>query len=369
MKKKLLGLVLSLGILMISAVAGFAYGPQEGDEAAGAVYAMTNASNANKIVIFNRDENGILTKVDSVSTGGSGIGTGIDPLGSQNSLVLTHDNKWLIAVNGGSNEISVFRVLRDRLELVDKVSSGGTLPVSLTAYHDLIYVLNAGGSPNITGFHLSHKGHLTPLSTSSRLLGSGAFAQVGFDPEAQKLVVTDKAGSKILVYSLDDDGLPAAYPVTSISNGKVPFGFIFDRRGHLLVVEVGPNAISSYQIQADNTLQVISGSVVNGQKAACWIIGNEHGDVFTANPGSGTVSSYQEKAGTGQVSLLNPSAGTGKAPLDLAITSNGRFLYALDPVGGNIDLFKIGQDGSLTNLGATAIDGELSLFAQGIAAK
>jgi 6-phosphogluconolactonase len=354
---------------MISGVTGFAYGSQEGDEAAGAVYAMTNASNGNKIVIFNRDESGILTKVDSVSTGGSGIGTGIDPLGSQNSLVLTRDNRWLIAVNGGSNEISIFRVLHDGLELSDKVFSGGTLPVSLTTYHDLIYVLNAGGSPNITGFHLSHKGHLTPLSSSSRSLGAGAFAQVGFDPEAQKLVVTDKAGSKILVYSMDDDGLPAASPVTSISNGKVPFGFIFDRRRHLLVVEVGPNAVSSYQIQADNTLQVISGSVINGQKATCWIIANEHGYVFTANPGSGTVSSYHLMIRNGQVSLLNGAAGNGKNPLDLAVTGNGRFLYALDPGSGNIDMFQIGQNGSLTNFGATANDGELSVFAQGIAAR
>ncbi|MBI3604832.1 MAG: beta-propeller fold lactonase family protein [Nitrospirae bacterium] len=370
MKMKILGIALSVGILMISIFTAFAQGPQEANEAAaGAVYAMTNAPDGNKIVIFNRDENGTLTKVGSESTGGTGSGGGIDPLRSQNSLILSGDKRWLLAVNGGSNEISVFRTHHDGLELVNKVSSGGIFPVSLTSYQDLIYVLNAGGTPNIMGFHLSHKGRLTPLLDSSRSLGSGGFAQVGFDPEAQRLVVTDRAGSKILVYSVGDDGLPASGPVTSTSNGKVPFGFIFDQRGHLLVVEVGPNAVSSYQVLSDNTLQVISGSVPNGQTAACWIVATDRGDVFTTNPGSGTVSAYQLMVGNGQVALLNGAAGSGNKPLDLAVTGNGRFLYALDPGSGNIDIFQIDHNGSLTNLGATTTDGELALFAQGIAAR
>jgi hypothetical protein len=116
-------------------------------------------------------------------------------------------------------------------------------------------------------------------------------------------------------------------------------------------------------------LKVISGSVVNGQKAACWIVGNEHGDVFTANPESGTVSASQLMVRNRQVSLLNGAAGNGKNPLDLPIIGYGRFLYALDPGSGNIDMFQTGQNGSLTNLGATANDGELSVFAQGIAAR
>ncbi|MFI5304737.1 MAG: lactonase family protein [Nitrospiria bacterium] len=368
MKAKILGIILSLGMLLMPGFKALAYGPQDADEATGAVYAMTNASEGNKIVIFNRNDDGILKKVSSVSTGGTGSGVGLDPLGSQNSLVLTRDSRWLLAVNGGSNEISVFRVLHDGLELVDKVGSGGTFPVSLTTYQNLVYVLNEG-SPNITGFHLNHKGRLTLLPDSIRPLGSGAFAQVGFDPKGERLVVTNKAGSKILVYSVDNDGLPGANPVTSTSNGSTPFGFIFDRMGNLLVVEVGPNAVSSYQILPDNTLQVISGSVPNGQNAACWIAGNERGFVYTANPGSGTVSAYQLTVRYGQLTLLSGEAGYGKDPLDLAVTGNENFLYTLDPGSGNVDMFHIDHNGGLTYLGAASSDGEISLLAQGIAAK
>ncbi|HME46285.1 MAG TPA: beta-propeller fold lactonase family protein [Syntrophorhabdales bacterium] len=364
MNKKIWVGVLTATILMISTVVTFAESPQWGD-VAGAVYTMTNDSTGNKVVVFTRDEDGILTKAGSMATGGTGSGGGLDPLGSQGSLVLSQDHRWLLAVNAGSNEISVFKVWPEGLDLVDKVGSGGNLPVSLTVFHDLVYVLNAG-TPNITGFYLSHTGHLIPLDHSTRSL-SGGFAQVGFDPEGETLVVTDKADSKILVYSVGDNGLPGMNPVTSLSNGVTPFGFIFDQWGHLLVVEVGNDAVSSYSIRDNGMLQVISGSVANGQKAACWIAGNERGYIFTANPGSGTISNYKLKDGKGNLALLNGKAGVGSSPLDLAIAADGRFLYAVDPASGGIDMFQIEHDGSLTHLGTAA--GGLSMFAQGIAAR
>jgi 6-phosphogluconolactonase (cycloisomerase 2 family) len=371
MQRLLLTAVLGVTMTVMSASAAFADRSRHedhdrGDRAVGAVYAMTNAPDGNEVVIFDRDEDGTLTQAGAVATGGLGSGGGFDPLASQDSLVLTSDYRWLLAVNGGSHEMSVFRVKPDGLKLVDRVSSGGFFPVSVTVYHDLVYVLNAGTSPNITGFSINHRGRLTPLADSTRSLGVGAFSQVGFDPRGQTLVVTDRADSEILVYGVDGDGLPSASPVTSTSNGETPFAFIFDRRGHLLVVEVGPNAVSSYDIQADNTLQVISGSVPNGQQAACWIAGTRRGDVFTTNPASGTVSAYRARR-DGRVALRDGAAGSGTTPLDLAITSSGRFLYALDPNGGGIDAFQITRDGGLNDLGA--VDGGLSVFAQGIAVR
>ncbi len=364
MNKKMLVAVLSNAMLMISAATVFADDLQE-NEAAGAVYAMTNDASGNQVVIFDRDDEGILTKAGSISTGGTGTGSVLDTLGSQGSLNLSKDQSWLLAVNAGSNDISVFKVLPEGLKFVSKVGTGGTMPVSVTVFHNRIYVLNAGGSPNISGFSMSYRGELTPLTNSTRSLGAGSFAQVGFDPEGEKLVVTDKANSTIIVYSVGDSGLPGMNPVTSPSHGVTPFGFIFDQRGHLLVVEATTNAVSSYKILPDDTLDVISGSVPNGQVAACWIAENEHGDVFTDNPGTSSVSSYKDRHGS--LDLLNGVAGTGTTPLDLSITPDGRFLYALDPKNGTIDMFQIEHDGSLTSFGTVA--GGFSIFAQGIAAR
>ncbi len=340
----------------------------------GAVYVMTNAPDGNAVVVFDRSAKGMLKFMASYPTLGLGSGGGrVDPLGSQGSLVLTRDKRWLLAVNAGSNEISVFRIRPDGLKLTDVVDSGGEFPVSLAPYHDLLYVLNAGAdgeSPNIAGFKLNHRGKLIPLEDSIRELEAGGFHQVGFDPRGRVLVVTqgDPAGTNaILVFAVDRNGLPGAAPVISPSEGVVPFGFIFDALGHLLVSEAGAGAVSSYKILRDNSLRTISSSVANGQAATCWIAGNRRGLVYTANTGSGTISAYKLKPVQGRLVLVDAEAGSGNFPIDLTTTLNGLFLYVLNAGDGTIGAFRIKPDGGLKGLGAI---GELPFpYAQGIAGR
>jgi len=273
----------------------------------GAVYAMTNAT-ANAVVMFNRSADGTLNNMKSFLSGGVGVGAGgPDTLGSQGSLLLTQDGKWLLAVNAESNDITVFRVKQNSLDMVDKVSSGGTMPTSLTISGNEVFVLN-DKTPNITGFTLSNKGDLDPIWHSTRSLpttGTGSFGQVGFDNSGNWLVVTDKADNAILVYPMGSNQLPAMNPVTysysTLGGAPVPFSFTFDVQDNLLVVEVWaggtipptvtPNgAVSSFDIKSDGTLKPISLSVHNMQNAACWIAANQMGYVFTTNPGSGGVT-------------------------------------------------------------------------------
>jgi hypothetical protein len=103
------------------------------------------------VAIFNRRRTGVDT-AGSVSTGGLGSGAG---LGSQGALVLSKNGKWLFAVNAGSNEISCCGVAGG-LSSVDKIASGGA-PHQRHHYKDLVYVLNDGGSGNITGFRLTNR--------------------------------------------------------------------------------------------------------------------------------------------------------------------------------------------------------------------
>jgi 6-phosphogluconolactonase len=366
MDRKTIMAFIVVAFLISSTVAAFANNHEE-KVIAGAVYTMTNAEDGNQVVVFGRGEDGLLNMVGAVPTGGLGSGGGLDPLGSQGSIVLSEDHRWLLVANAGSNEISVFRVKWDGLVLVDKVDSGGVSPVSLTVFHDLVYVLNAGGAPNITGFYLGYQGQLTLRNNSTRDLGSGGFAQVGFDSQGNNLVVTDRDENEILVFPLNRRGLPAMQPVTSISNGIAPFGFIFDEKGHLLVSEAGSGAVSSYDINSDGSLQVISPSVENGQAATCWIARNQRGYVFTANTGSQNLSVYEGEHNDGQLDLLDAAAGFGNSPIDIGVSVNGRFLYALDPGSETLDMFEIESDGSLTNLGTVAVG--LSIFAQGIAVR
>jgi 6-phosphogluconolactonase (cycloisomerase 2 family) len=77
---------------------------------------------------------------------------------------------------------------------------------------------------------------------------------------------------------------------------------------------------------------VISPSIGTTQTAACWVvISNDGKYAYVTNTGSGSVSSYRiEKDGS--ISLLEAQAGLtgdGSSPIDMALSNNGRFLYAL----------------------------------------
>lgn len=367
-------LVLTLLLSLTMATLGLA----KSDEGPGAVYAMTNATAGNEIVIYDRATDGSLTLAGTVATGGSGgIGSPpepLDALGSQNSLILSEDKQWLFAVNAGSDEISVLRVEAQGLTLVDKVPSGGAFPVSLTHHKDLLYVLNSGGDGNITGFAVGNSGQLTPLADSTRSLNAGGTnppfflaspAQVEFSPNGNILVVTEKGTNEIHVFSVDANGLPAAHPTTSFSNGFTPFGFTFNNKGHLIVVEAfgtgsqpppptpGAGAVSSYAIAPDSSLQMISASVGNFQTATCWIASTvKYG--YVTNNASNTITGYRIGI-DGSLSLLDAdgvTADTGMAPIDLSITRNGRFLYNVNAFSGTVSMFQINNsDGSLSALG------------------
>lgn len=360
MKKLLFGLLFSLfatGMISTAAIAQ--------NDSPGSVCAMTNATDDNQLLCYQRNAKGILSDSVLISTGGQGSGGGLDPLGSQGSLIFSPNGMWLLAVNAGSDDISVFRTLSNGPVPVELSDSGGDFPVSITIFHNLVYVLNGGTDPNITGFFIDHAGQLTPIPGSTRNLGSGAFAQIGFDPRGGKLVVTDRGEKEILVFGVENDGTPSATPVITTSSGDVPFGFIFNQ-DHLLVSEAGSGAVTSYEILPDLTLQILSESVANGQVATCWIDGNSQ-YAFTANTGSSNISSYSVKRGHGTIELVDAMAGYGNLDIDISITPNGRFLYALNAGSGTIGMFRIEADGSLEDLGM-ADEVLLEIFTQGIAA-
>jgi 6-phosphogluconolactonase len=307
----------------------------------GAVYVMTNQV-ANAIAVFKRAPDGSLSSAGMFSTGGSGNPVAMpgdpptDPLASQGSLILSQDNRFLFAVNAGSNEISVLAVDSTGLTLVDKVASGGVRPISLTLNKNILYVLNEGGTPNITAFIVNNQGKLSPLAGSTRPLAGGSAAdpaQVGFSTDGDVVVVTEKMTNIIDTYTFGAGGF-ANGPISNPSNGLTPFGFAFDSRGHLIVSEAfggAPNqgAASSYTVSDDGTLNVVSGSVPDFQTAACWVVITSSGRyAFVSNTGSGTVSSY--KIGSrGTLSLQNSVAGnTGpnSAPIDMALDNSSRFL-------------------------------------------
>jgi 6-phosphogluconolactonase len=313
-----------------------------------AVFTETNAT-ANAVQVFQQAGNGALAPGPAYPTGGAG--TGAAGLGSQGALALQRG--WLLAVNAGSNDISAFRVRGSHLELVNRVASGGSTPNSVTIHGDIAYVLNSGGTGNVTGFRLSRHG-LSPLSGATQPLSSAAAGavQVSFTPRGDQLVVSEKGANVIDTYPVDRWGR-AGTGTAHASAGAAPFGFAFGKHDSLLVTEAAASALTSYQLDPFTT---ITPSLVNGQGAACWAASTRDGRlVYTANAATDSISGYAV-AGNGALSLLTPGGATaqlppGTHPLDEAI-SRDHILYVNGGATGTVNAFKINGNGSLTSLGS-----------------
>ena len=355
--------------------------PQPQDLHAGAVYVLTNQV-ANAIAVFRRTPDGHLTAAGEFPTGGAGNPVAIppdppvDPLASQGALMFGPGNQFLFAVNAGSNQISVLSVRRTELALVDVINSGGVRPISLTVHENLLYVLNEGGTPNITGFTVGDDGTLTPLPGSTRPLigGMGADpAEVSFNNDGTLLVVTEKLGNRLDTYTVDQNGLPST-PINNASNGMTPFGVRFNNEDFLIVSEAfggAPNqaAASSYSSDPTGVLSVITGSLHNNQTASCWVvIPNNLMRAIVSNTGSGTISTYNIN-GSGMLTLGNAVAanlGPNSAPRDMALSVNGQILFVQSEGGQSVAVFHLENNGALTPVDTA---GGLPFGAQGIAAK
>lgn len=319
----------------------------------GVVYALTNQAGGNSVAVFARAADGALTWQNNVATGGAGAGGG---LGSQGALALSEDGRWLFAVNAGSNDVSAFRITGRGLDLAGRVASGGIRPISVTVHGDVLYVLNAGGDGNISGFTVGAEGALAPLAGSTRSLsGSGVGpAQVAFSPDGRWLVVTEKATSRLDVYAVGSNGV-AGTAVTTASAGGTPFGFAFGHQDELFVSEAAGSA-SSYDIAEDGSLTVASGAVLTHQGAPCWAVVTQNGKFgYTANAQGGSISGFALANG-GSISLIDGDGRTavvGGGNIDLAVSGNSRYLYQLNG-DRSISGFRIEADGHLTPAGRTA---------------
>lgn len=187
---------------------------------AGAVYAMTNEFGGNRIIAYGRNANGTLELLGDFPTGGEGAafdgGEGLDPLISAFSLLPTTDNRYLLAVNAGSNTLTVFRINDDlTLTKTDTESTQGVGPNSIAYSHGLVYVSNIDadgeflGEPDqegsLTGFRLNRRGKLIPIPKSTRQLENRPSA-IQFSPDGEFLVVSSiNAGAAALASESTDE--------------------------------------------------------------------------------------------------------------------------------------------------------------------
>ena len=98
-----------IGMFLLPLLAGFTgSAAAEDDHDRHIVYTITNAAGGNEVVLFGVSEKGMLSQT-SVATGGLGSGAG---LGSQSSVILSQNNRWLFAAMGITVQLHQARALK-----------------------------------------------------------------------------------------------------------------------------------------------------------------------------------------------------------------------------------------------------------------
>jgi 6-phosphogluconolactonase (cycloisomerase 2 family) len=321
----------------------------------GGVFVSTNGLNGNAVVAFARAADGTLTPTGTFATGGTGIGGVGDPLASQFAVALSHNAKFLVVVNAGSNDVSSFAVDGGSLTLVDRASSGGDRPVSVTISNGYVYALNTI-SNTIGVLELGNDGSLTALPGKTKALAAGAngAAEVRANPTGSLVVVTERVSTRLESFAVNQDG-SLGDPVVTAAAGTTPFGFDFTTRGQVIVSEAASASASSYETNADGSLSVVSAAASTLQRATCWLIVNNSGRfAYTANAGTANITGFSIDA-KGTLTRLAASGvtgdlGAGAQPLDLDMSRNGDFLYVMKNGTGTVGAFAVNGDGSLTPL-------------------
>lgn len=360
----------------------------------GNVYTMTNAEDGNAIVIFNRFRDGSLKQLGSVSTGGLGGNNevAVDPLGSQNSLLISDNGRFLFAVNSGSNEISSFRILKNgRLRQVDKIASNGISPVSLAMDgENRLLVLNSRGTGNIATFDVNGRGKLSPVSGGIFELNLSpenvadmnvAPGQIALDSQNRRVLLTNGLLGTLVSFNLDNNGLIRSEESSVQLSTGLPFSLAFTRFGHVLVAQAtefdgdqpifNTGALSSVNLDSSYSYspEVVSDSIGNFQTATCWVVTDGNRFAFVSNTFSDTISSYSFGR-DGQLELVESQAATtNDGPIDLGLTNDGKFLYVLNAgdgttiappndtseniLGGNISAYRVNtKTGALREIGS-----------------
>ncbi|KVZ37603.1 lactonase family protein [Burkholderia ubonensis] len=355
------------------------------------LFTQTNESD-NAVLVFSRNRDGTLSPATRVSTGGHGtngenflMGGKVEPdsLASNHSVIVTSDQRYLFVVNSGNATVSTFSLdPRTRMPSLMRVSAtGGERPTSLAYSKGILYVSHQTGEHQLRAYRIENNGLLTQIGAYTVVQPNALPTSVTVSPDGTMVVVNvpfagpgGAALNRIVIFPVQSDGrLSAASSIASQS--PAPFGglFVRDRLKNVFVSADASGALNTYTL-SQSTLQSLSGPIVSGQDAACWIaITPDNRFVYVGN-GSGTVSSYSLDA-TGRAMVLNAVAALEPAVNgrvtslagDSWISPDGKYLYQGYLGADKVVAYAIEGDGSLRKLGEQPVHTASGVSLQGMA--
>lgn len=375
------------------------------------IYVATNKTQDNTISAFHQ-EKGQYMLLGEYKTGGKGTGdlevpalqkdpahplaNGDDPLISAYGITATKDGLFLLAVNAGDATVSLLKRNTDNsLTAVNTQPAGDKFPLSVAVSGNKVVVASVGednGKGSISAF-LIEDGRLKSIQNSRRDLAARP-STIKFSSDGEHVVLSELVTGKIKTFAFSDN--LSSEPTASIDSPReeesrfqaIPVGFDIkstEDGDYILMSEARfltpdfklrsssdefkgsaqfphfswqTSSVSSYQLDDQGALKLVSGDVLTGENvegdeiANCWVVLSKDGKyLWTANALSSSISLY-EVGDKGKLSLMDAAAYKNNSEQlffgDITISSDGKQLYQLVGNQGKVLIFDIDEDNTLS---------------------
>lgn len=363
----------------------------------------------NSVFGFSNDGSGVLTALPSspYNTNGSGVCDNGQVKGKSefdaNQQVLINPNSLLLyAVNGNSNNFSVFSLHHDGSLVLDSgspVGSNGSDPVSFTELSgflsngsEWLAVINKGADPNQTDlvpnvsiFQVNRFGRASLLPGTTLTLNSGSSPSQMIEAagssgsnnywtyldQYESGGASDPAG--VYTYRIIHSGaLQAVNSATGPANPPA-LGMVASPKYRVIYTTfptLDQIGVLTYDIKTGKI--TYNSAVTDPGTGLGWLaINAAGGSLYASEAGSGSISIY--KVSNGGLTLTEKTqfklSGTA-TPGNLAFDPTGKFLYCLDNVHSTLHVLTVNQvSGQLTEPNApTVLNEGTSEEALGLAA-
>jgi len=347
--RTLIGLLSLAGALLIPAAA------------APAAQVYVSGSTGHNISPFSVGANGSLTPI---SCPGTNCTAGAAPIG----VAMSPNGQYLYASSFTPNKVSVFSVAANG-SLTPVTCSGsncntgaGPYGIAVTPNGQYLYTVNNTAS-TVSPFSINANGTLTPISCPGTNCNTGAQPYgVAVSPNGQYLYTANRSSTSVSVFSIGANGSPTPVSCATCTTGSQPAGLAITPNGqYLYVANRNGASVSPFSINANGTLTPIScpgSGCSTGTNGAFSLAVSPNGQFVytTIRNAAAKVAAFSINANgsLSQISCPGSNCTTGTNPGGVAVTPDGKFLYA-SVFSTSLALpFSIGSGGSLTPISCTS---------------
>jgi len=328
------------------------------------VYTDNNPAGPNSVSAFFVGRGGTLVMVPGSPFSTGGMGTGHGFYSSHRITATVVSRNFLYVANDGSNDISAFKIDTDTGGLTpvpgSPFGSGGSagkppisgISLAATPNGHHLYAGN-GGSGNISAFRIASNGALVPIGS---VLAGGPPDGMKVSPNGEFLGAALPFSDSVAMFRIASNGTLTAVPGSPFAAGG--FGFASDvdiscKSNSLFDPKAAAGTtVAVFTIASNGALSPIAGSpftFARGINSSVGVLSPDNQHLFVSNQQSDTIT-VLDVASDGSLTQESgsPFANTpGLIPAGMGTNREGDLLYAANDEE-TVSGFHIENDGGLT---------------------